>query len=406
MAKATMIANQPLLGLQRPEAVRYALRGAVTVALLIGAAEHQAGAHGAGGRGRIEVQLARGHIEQAVALGEAAVAKAPQDAALRAALGQAYLRAGRFESAASVFGDAVALSDISVHTTLALALAQIACGQNRAALATLDHGAAIPPADLGLALALAGDTDRGIAVLSDGVHEGAASPILRQNLAYAFALAGRWADARLTGGLDLPADQLDTSLQNWARSMQSGGERARIARLLNVPLVADQGMPMALARQETVPAPPLAVANGPAMALAAASPIPPIVAIPGVAAPMQAENPEFHPAAQVQRVAPSVGHFVQLGAYHSLRSAERGKLVLAKRHPQLRGHGLLIAQAKVHGRSQWRVVMTGFDRVTASSTCATLQHHGIACFAYAVKTTRQRALLAVSVSAGTEPGAS
>ena len=192
---------------------RFILRGALALTLLIGGASHDAFAHRLDARGAIKAELAEGNTEKAIALGEAAVANAPQDAGLRATLGHAYLSTGRFESAAAVLNDAVILGDTSDRTMLSLALAQMASGENRAALATLDRGTAnIAQTELGLALALAGDPERGVAILTDQARSGAADGRLRQNLAYAYALDGRWADARLTASFDLPPDQLDVTV--------------------------------------------------------------------------------------------------------------------------------------------------------------------------------------------------
>ena len=252
-----MTASRSARRRSRSSAFRLAICGALALAGAIGGGAGTGCAH-ALRHGRPGEPAARGDPDQAIVLGEAAVAKAPQNAALLAALGQAYLRAGRFEAAAHVLGAAAALGDAGGDTTLGLALAEIAGGQHRAGLAALDRGAAtIAPARLGLALALAGDAERGIALLADRLRDGPADPTLRQNLAYAYALAGRWADAALTAAFDLPPDQVAARLQQWAEVMQSGGERLRIARLLNVPLVADPGLPPSLAWNDaqTEPAP-------------------------------------------------------------------------------------------------------------------------------------------------------
>lgn len=403
---------------RRPAKARKSpLRSVLSAALLFGTAQHAAYAHGHDAHGAIEAELRAGHTAKAVERGEAAVAKAPQDAQLRAELGHAYLRAGRFEAAAAALGNALALGDTTDRITLSLALAQIACGQNRAALATLDHGADIAPGDLGLALALAGDAGRGIAILTNAVREGSASPALRQNLAYAYALDGRWADATLTAGFDLPPDQVNARMEQWAQSMQAGGERLRVARLLNVPLTNDPGMPATLALNvgkaepqpiaavpALVPEPAVAIvtpAPKPA-AVAVADPAPAAAAMTFIATPVvqpiaAAPAPAaFHDiAVQAHGARPASAHFVQLAAYHDQRSAERGKVILAKRHPLLRGHGLLITEARLHGRNYWRVVIAGFDGATAANLCTSLKRQGAACFAYSVKAGRPGAALAV-----------
>ena len=143
-----------------------------------------------------------GEGSKAVAKAERAVQAAPRDAAARAALGSAYLAAGRFGSAAQTFDDALNLGDESTATVLGLALAETARGNNAAAVELLhDWRDAIPAGDLGLAYALAGETARGVQVLTDAVRDGDASAKTRQNLAYAYAPFGTTSSART--GLDL-----------------------------------------------------------------------------------------------------------------------------------------------------------------------------------------------------------
>lgn len=210
---------------------------------------------------------------QTVAAGEAALRKAPRDAATRAALGRAYLRAGRFESAVAVLGDAVVLGDASPRTTLSLALAQTALGHGREALALLQTvQGALPPADYGLALALAGDTNRGVSVLAEAARAGDATEKLRQNLAYAYALDGRWAEARNVAAMDLSPDKLDERLTQWAATARPDGSRQRVASLLGAPVVSDSGLPTALALRDDVT--PAQLAARPQLAQPVAVPAP------------------------------------------------------------------------------------------------------------------------------------
>ena len=154
---------------------------------------------------------------RAVATAEAAVGKSPQDAALRAALGRAYLAAGRFESAADAFAEAAQLGESSPSVALSLALAQIGEGNMNDALATLGQNRdSIPAGDYGLALALAGETGRGVAVLEDALRAGDTTAKLRQNLAYAYALDGRWREARTAASQDVPLAQVGDRMSAWA----------------------------------------------------------------------------------------------------------------------------------------------------------------------------------------------
>jgi Flp pilus assembly protein TadD len=192
--------------------------------------------------------LSKGQTEKAISLAEGLVAANPREASYRALLGQAYLRAGRFESAAQSLNDAMKLGDNSAKTALSLALANAGAGKNREAVAILDDWRdAIPAADLGLAYALAGESNRGVAILSDALRGGDNTPKLRQNLAYAYALDGRWREARVMAAQDVPADKLDARISDWAHKAKPEDGRMRVASLIGAPVRADGGMPAQLA---------------------------------------------------------------------------------------------------------------------------------------------------------------
>ncbi|RVU05299.1 SPOR domain-containing protein [Novosphingobium umbonatum] len=205
---------------------------------------------------------------------EQAVAKQPRDAGARAALGRIYLREGRFLSAATALGDAVSLGDTGNRTLLALALAQVGSGQDGAALMTLEQGkGSIPVVDLGLALALAGEPEKGAALLADAVKAGDGSEKLRANLAYAYALAGDWAQARNLISTDLPADRVDARMTEWAAKAKPEASRERVASLLGVAIKSDTGLPARLALAPA-PAPVQAKVDSPVMAAAAETAVP------------------------------------------------------------------------------------------------------------------------------------
>ena len=84
-----------------------------------------------------QVALGKGQIDKAITLAETAVAGNPREPSYRALLGQAYLRAGRFDSAVTTLDDAMKLGDNTGKTALALSLANIAAGDARAAVAQL-----------------------------------------------------------------------------------------------------------------------------------------------------------------------------------------------------------------------------------------------------------------------------
>lgn len=425
---------------------RLAVGSAIAAALLAGTAA-EAAPRKAVPAGEVTRLLAKGQPEDAITLGEKALAAKPQDATLRAALGQAYLHSGRFTSAAAALGDAVSLGDASGRTALGLALAQVASGQSHDAVATLDHAVtAIPAGDLGLAYALAGESARGVSILSEAVRTGGATAKLRQNLAYAYALDGRWTEARVTATMDVPADQIDSRLEQWAMSMRAGAEQERIATLLGVKPRDDSGMPAALALNAApepapVPAAALATAELPATTEVASAPTPAPEAAPAAtpapaefaaaapapapvdptaaAAPapatatteLAALTPAPAPAAVVsvpvvqplpapaakpvravklaagrpaKAEAADGSHVVQLGAFSSAKNAERAVAFYSRKNPQIAGHKLVVSQAKVHGRLFWRVAAAGFDAAGAHGACSQLRQSGSACFAHAV----------------------
>ncbi|MGQ4828159.1 hypothetical protein, partial [Enterococcus faecalis] len=86
-------------------------------------------------------------------------------------------------------------------------------------------------ADLGLALVMAGQGERGVTVLTNAIRSGQNAPKVRQNLAYAYALTGAWREAKIMAGQDLPADQVDARLQSWAAMARPEDQRRRVAAL-------------------------------------------------------------------------------------------------------------------------------------------------------------------------------
>ena len=198
--------------------------------------------------GKAETMLAKGKAEQAVQHAEAAVLAEPRNAAYRAMLGAAYMEAGRFQSAATTFADAMQLGDESPRTALSYALALTAAGDALGALSVLDDWRDdIPAADLGLAVALAGRPEQGAQILANALRAGENTPKVRQNLAYAFALGGNWLQARIMASEDVPADQVDARLSQWAAAARPDAQGVRVASLLGVQVAADSGQPAQLA---------------------------------------------------------------------------------------------------------------------------------------------------------------
>src|SRR5690606_24848069 len=175
------------------------------------------------------------------------------NAAYRATLGSAYLDAGRFAAAATSFNDAMKLGDNSPRNALSLALSLTGIGKYAEAAAILnDWEGEIATADLGLALALAGQPERGIHLMGNAIRGGENTPKMRQNLAYAYALAGRWREARLMAQQDVPAGKVSDRIAEWAAMARPEAWQQRVAALLEVPAgVADAGQPAQLALANT-----------------------------------------------------------------------------------------------------------------------------------------------------------
>ncbi len=386
-----------------------------------------------------DVKKAKRTNERAVVSAERDVERSPQNASLRAGLGLAYLGAGRFESATTAFDDAMKLGDNSPRTALSLALAKIGSGHGREAVAVLDDWRdGIPASDLGLALALAGESSRGVAILADSLRGGDNTAKLRQNLAYAYALDGRWREARTMMEQDVPADQIDARMSEWALRAKPGDYQARVAGLLGAPVRSDPGLPEHLAMANSATIEQLAAEATAVQPKAAARPVSangelpavgeasaatavametnyalpaPVVAEPASAAtPVVQDNfasafsapvvaPQYAapaprkvtPRRTVRVVLPAAKpvvvrngtHLVQLGSYSSPQGARRGWGALTARNPRLRDFRMVITPAVVNGRNYWRVAAAGFNANAASGMCSSVKIRGGVCFAYA-----------------------
>lgn len=402
--------------------IGFAVTTAMAGALLSGCTT-QAAAPASVSASRAEAALAAGKHQQAIAHAEAAVLAEPRNAEYRAMLGAAYLDAGRFTSAATSFDDAMKLGDNSPRTALSLALALTGEGKTTDAAALLnDWEDEIATADVGLALALAGQPERGIHLMSYAIRAGDNTPKMRQNLAYAYALAGQWRQARLMAEQDVPADQVSDRIAEWAETAAPELSQARLARLLDVPAGArDAGQPIQLALANTPSLEQLASEASasaspeaelpPVAAAAPAGELPPLASVdPSSEAPAPQPASTFQsafaapaavaPAAvtqdsarfvqpALQRAAPAVAqraegtHLVQLGSFASEQGARRAWGIYAKRYPELSGRQMVISEAVVKGKRYWRVSAAGFGRSTANAMCGQVRSGGEGCFAYA-----------------------
>lgn len=254
------------------------------------------------------IALASKDYPGAIAYSERAVAKTPDDAGLRGLLGKAYFSGGRFASAESAYKDALSLYPDQPQVVLKLVLAEIAQGKNNEALNVLEaNRGALPAADYGLALALAGQPDEAVDVLQAAARESDAGARVRQNLALAYALTGDWTEARTVAAQDVPANQLDARIQQWMRLAKPQRASDQVASLVGVTPAADAGMPVRLALVKTdtrlaqaAPAPAASVPTAPAPAQRA---------VMAQAAPVATPTPQ--PAEVVLPPVPPVPQFAE-----------------------------------------------------------------------------------------------
>ena len=359
--------------------------------------------------------------DKAVRYAEAAVVNSPADAGYRMILGNAYLRAGRFESARATYGDVLSLQPANAKAALNLSLAQTALGQWDAARQTLDaHSGAIAPADRGLAIALAGDPATAIEVLTAATRSPQADAKTRQNLALALALGGRWQEARTLIGFDMTPAQADARMIEWAQFAHPASSSAQVASLLGITPVEDAGQPVAIALNAAV-SPVRAAAADPveqfmpgspdAQQVVEAEPRPAVgevaVAQAPVSAPMRTTEPKPEPVrlanlikaegsykvrtgepvakpraeAPVVARAPAPGRwYVQLGAYENAAVARDGWARASRRYAGFANLTPAGMSASVGGASYYRLSVGGFARGDAERMCRGYRVKGGRCF--------------------------
>jgi Flp pilus assembly protein TadD len=380
-----------------------------------------------------EKALANRDAGKAVEAAEAAVQLEPQNAAYRQILGRAYVLAGRFASAETTLSDAMTLGNSDASTIVNLALVQVAQGHGDAARSLLAANAdAVPAGDYGLAIALAGDPQTGVRILSDAIHDPSATVRTRQNLAYAYALAGRWKDARMIAGLDLEPLAANKRISDWAQIAEPSLAPMRVAALMGVTMNgADTGLPVALALAPASAASPVEMAqavpeqaplpqvqsNDPVemVEAVAASPsaVAPAPAFKPVAKPMRVAARDFviedhngrsravknqgkaqpglsaatpiarmQQAAFIQPVPTGASNWVvQLGAYDSAAIAKEKWMAMAGRSNMLAAFPVLTSQATVNGKAYHRLAISGFGtRADAVTACRTIRVRSGQCF--------------------------
>ncbi len=386
---------------------------------------------------KAQAALESGDSVAAVQFAERAVDNSPGDAGFRSLLGNAYLSNGRFRSAEAAYSDALALAAGQAGVPLKLALAQAALGKSDAALATLEtYVGQIDAADAGLAMALAGRPGAAVELLDRVAREPGADGRVRQNLALAHALGGDWVRARSIAAQDVPGDQLEARLSEWAALARPSAPGAQVAAMLGVQAgAADPGMPVrfalnpqagdvriALAAPQPDADEVAAAAEPVGVAVAAAMPAPvfaaPVPAAPVLAAPMPLPDAvALAPAAPpVEEAAPDVASMVdslrrepveasgalpkvaqlrrsaarrfgqskavvQLGAYATEAGVRMGWGVVSRRHRGLAAY--VPASARFDGPSGtvYRLSLKGFGSdAEARKLCMDLKAGGASCF--------------------------
>lgn len=196
---------------------------------------------------KAEKHLASGKVDKSVSYAEKAVEADFNNSAYRATLARGYIAQGRFLSAERTLQDVLDLGQNDPRTVVSLALLRTSQGKTASAISMLDsYRDILPVGDYGLALAVAGDNQRAVNTLEDGVRN-ANSSQMRQNLALAYALNGQWREARVMAGQDLNGTQVNQNIQKWVLYARPDAYQERVVGLLGVRPAADNGQPVRLA---------------------------------------------------------------------------------------------------------------------------------------------------------------
>lgn len=382
-----------------------------------------------------ERALAAHDALRAIPAAEASVLAESDNASYRALLGRSYLMSGRYASAQTAFEDAMALGNRDPRTVVSLALIRTAQGHAADARTLLTANMdVLPAADYGLAMAMSGDTGEAIRVLGQAIHDPASGAKERQNLAYSYALAGRWTEAKLIAEQDIGPVEASKRVLGWAATAQPGAESERVIAMMGVrPLADDAGQPAALALDLSAPrsgqmaaadAPPapapepvIAPQAQPEQAVASAEmsepaapsinfagPAPvirapaaparhPVVAKRSPAQPVRVATtarsvparakPAVRQVALIRPVTPAQGSawVVQLGAFDSAAIAKDRWSRMTRRSATLGQFPTITSAANVNGRAFYRLAVAGFgNRDGAAALCRTVRLQGGSCF--------------------------
>jgi D-alanyl-D-alanine carboxypeptidase len=391
---------------------------------------------------KAEKLLAEGKSDKALSFAETAVGIDLYNLEYRQLLARVYMKEGRFQSAERTLMDVMELGNTDARTLVSVALARIAQGKVDSAIALVDANQSVLPAsDYGLALALAGETKRGIAILTETIRSDNATARTRQNLALAYALDGRWRDSQVMAMQDMAKDTVDKRIVEWAQYTRPGAYQARIAGLLGVTPKDDMGQPVRLALNvvagevnvaAAAPAaivPVLPVYSAPVAELAAVGPAPvdvpesiqddvaavaavvqqleaPLIKAPEgpakrvqpiqVAAAKPTAKPVAHPVVKVAAkpvkmaladTAPAVStrgvsgsHLIQLGAFSSADGAQKAWAQYSKKFGVLQSFNSASSSVVVNGKRFIRLAAMGFGNYSAANAvCGQIKAKGGDC---------------------------
>ena len=285
------------------------------------------------------------------------------------------LASGRFAEAAELNAALLAGNPENHQAQLGYALAQIGLGQVGQAvprLRALASADGVPDPDVGLALALAGQPQEGIAILEQAALQPEASQRVRQNLALALALADSWPKSRMIVERDSGRAQATRQLTQWA-VLAALPPQDRLARFLGV-------VPVRTSATLAHAAPPLLVATAPTQSKVMVAQVEQ-VATASEAVPADAPAPAVAAAKAVEQAVPLKGEgwVVQLAAVRHAENLEAGWNSLQARFPTLLSR---YTPQVTEGREWNRLTVGDFrGREEAMAECQTLRRRGIDCFA-------------------------
>lgn len=372
---------------------------------------------------KAEKAFAKGKTDRALTFAELAVEADMQNRDYRSLLARIYMSQGRFVSAERTLTDVMDLGQVDPRTVISLALTRIAQGNVDSAVSLVEANRAIVPvSDYGLTLALAGRSGDAINILTDAIRTDNATSRTRQNLALAYALDGRWRDARIMASQDMAQDGVNERIAEWAQFARPGAYTLRVAGLLKVrPNMGDTGQPVRLALNSVAPvemaqadvppatfeaapvaAPVELAAIGPApvtdsagfaavesaVKLAEATPVAPSYEAPLIKAaegPAKAASPAPVKLAMADVPASKPAsvegtHLVQLGAFSSVANAQAAWSKYSKRYGALNGFGSASSTVTVNGKKLTRLAASGFSNASSAyAACKQIKAQGGVC---------------------------